>query len=195
MEDDEHIRAWLRDRNPASLTLLLTPYETGIFSFMMRMLNHHQDAEDASQAAFIAAVTALPAYEAKGRFKSWLYQIAANEARMLLRKRTRHAHRHKPIEESDNTLAKDFSGHGAASIPTPMETLLAGERIQALQEAVQQLPEAEREVVTLRLQLDCTYEEIAEITGSPLGTVLGRMRNATRRLRLALEKEHHYDTA
>ena len=49
--------------------------------------------------------------------------------------------------------------------------------------ALEQLPEAEREVVRLRLDEDLKFHEIAARTGAPLNTVLGRMRNATRRLR------------
>jgi len=111
-----------------------------------------------------------------------LFQIACNEARGLLRKRGRRSE--VPLAGDDESPDWDPPDTRTA---TPMETLVRGERVAELQAAVDTLPEAEREVVSLRLQLDCTFAEIATITGAPLGTVLGRMRNATRRLRNHLE--------
>lgn len=179
MTDDERIQAWLHRADTAALQDLFAAYQDGIFAFMMRMMNHRQDAEDATQRAFQAAFRALPKYEPRGRFKSWLYQIAVNQARSMIRARSNVTRRHD-----------DFAAEAPSSDSnTPFDSLLRGERVQRLQAAVAKLPEAEREVVTLRLQLDCTFDEIAKLTGSPRGTVLGRMRHAGRRLRKELSHE------
>jgi len=156
------------------------------------MLAQRQDAEDATQLTFSKAVTAIGEgrYQARGSFKSWLFQIACNEARGLLRKRKRRLEIGLAFESgncgSDKIRHADLPDHKSL---TPMESLVRGERAAALRSAVERLPQAEREVVSLRLQLDCTFAEIAGITATPLGTVLGRMRNATRRLRRDLEKQ------
>ena len=186
MNDDERIEAWRSRGNGAALQGLLEPHEAGIFAFMMRMLCQRQDAEDATQLAFSKAVAAIGEgqYQARGSFKSWLFQIACNEARGLLRKRKRRSE--VGLEGGMGEEQRSWDPPDMQSL-TPMDELVRGERVAALKAAVERLPQAEREVVALRLQLDCTFAEIAEITATPLGTVLGRMRNATRRLRRDLE--------
>lgn len=178
MTDDERIHAWLSRADTEALQDLFARHQNGVFAFMMRMMNHRQDAEDATQRAFEAAFGALPRYQPQGRFKSWLFQIAVNQARTMLRARGAAAKRVGTLEVEVEVPQPKH--------PTPFETLLRGERVQELHAAIEKLPPAEREVVTLRLQLDCTFDEIADITGAPRGTVLGRMRNASRRLRQEL---------
>lgn len=75
-------------------------------------------------------------------------------------------------------------------LPTPLasarETAANRDDLALLELAIANLPDAEREVLILRLQSDLPFREIAELTGAPLNTVLGRMHNTRRRLREVL---------
>lgn len=153
------------------MSALLTPWNDAIFGFLLHMLRHRADAEDAAQETFIRAVKGLPRYEHRGQFKAWLYHIARNQAVLTAQRRRRIGDREAPLDHEASAELHD------ASPPTDAPDH------EALRAAVDQLPEAERVVVRLRLDEDLKFRDIAERTGTPLNTVLGRMRNATRRLR------------
>ena len=68
-----------------------------------------------------------------------------------------------------------------------VETKRLRERLQALDQAISQLPDVEREVLAMRLQGDLPFKEIAKIIGAPIGTVLARMHSAKKRLKPLLE--------
>ena len=63
------------------------------------------------------------------------------------------------------------------------------ERLQSLDKAIAQLPDAEREVLALRLQGDLPFKEIAQVIDVPIGTVLARMHRAKKRVKSLLESE------
>ena len=163
-----------------SLQELLGPYESPIFHFILRMLGNRQDAEDATQETFYKIIKALPRYHDQGQFKAWVYQIARNEALGSIRKRKKH----HPTEEKIAEDSQDIEAPASLSLERK-------EQCELLQQNIQQLPAPEREVVTLRLQRDITFREIADITNTSLNTVLGRMRNATLRLRKLMTPQIH----
>ena len=154
------------------MTALLAPWNGPVFGFLLRKLRNRSDAEDAAQEVFIRVVEALPKYEPREKFRAWIFQIARNQAALTANRRERIGNREVAVEPGFvETLAADV-----ADAPD----------YHQLRSAVAQLPEAEREVVSLRLEEDLKFREIAERTGAPLNTVLGRMRNASRRLRESL---------
>ena len=75
------------------------------------------------------------------------------------------------------------------SQPAVSEVMEQRERLQALDQAISQLPEKEREVVAMRTQGELPFKEIAEIVGAPIGTVLARMHAAKKRLKSLLNTE------
>ncbi len=160
------------------MTTLLRQWNDPVFGFLLRSLRNRADAEDAAQETFVRIVKGLPKYEHRGRFRAWLFQIARNQAAATAKRRKRIGERELGTEpEQLGALASEEDGD--------LEDV---ERSALLRRAIEGLPEAEREVVLLRLDEDLKFREIAVRTGAPLNTVLGRMRNATRRLREQLER-------
>lgn len=156
---------------------LLSPWNDRIFCFLLTLLRNRADAEDAAQETFLRVVKGLPSYEHTGQFQAWIYRIARNQAALTAERRNRLATRETTVEQE--TL-QDFASpddDGGAEV----------ERAEQLRTAVNSLPPAEREVVQLRLDEDLKFREIAQRTGAPLNTVLGRMRNAMQRLRDQLQ--------
>ena len=162
------IRAAQRGDRDA-MNALLAPWNDRVFGFLLGCLRHHADAADAAQETFLRIVRGLGKYEHRGQFRAWVFQIARNQAALTAQRRQRHGDRETAIEPM---LLE--------AMPAESEELPDYAPVRV---AIEQLPEVEGEVVRLRLDEDLKFHEIAARTGAPLNTVLGRMRNATRRLR------------
>lgn len=174
-DDDQLVSEFLRNGETAPVRELFATYEDRLFRYLWQMLRHQQDCEDALQETFRKALKALPGYRKEGHFKSWLFRIGHNCALDVVRKRKRVT----AMEEGEEANLEDAR-------EGPLEILAQAEKVRALQEAVDDLPAPEREVVSLRLQADLSFREIADSLGAPLGTVLARMHRAKQRLRTRL---------
>jgi RNA polymerase sigma-70 factor (ECF subfamily) len=158
---------------------LLQPWNDPIYGFLVQMLRNREDAEDAAQETFIRIVKGLPRYEHRGAFRAWIFQIARNQAALTANRRKRVHEREFAVEPATLQAMPDTTEE--------RDLLTQVDRAAALRLAVSALPDAEREVVELRLNEDLKFREISERTGAPLNTVLGRMRNAMRRLRETIQ--------
>lgn len=179
--DAELVRQARRGDDNA-LEMLLRRYQDPLYGYLLRMLKNRQDAEETVQAAFLIAIRSLSRYREQGRFKAWLFRIAHREALRVLRRTKR---RREIFEQGADSTVDE----GIDPQPQPDEAAEAGEKRQRLETALGTLPAVEREVVLLRMKEDLTFKEIAKLTGCPLGTALGRMRNALRRLREMMEDD------
>jgi RNA polymerase sigma-70 factor (ECF subfamily) len=130
------------------------------------------DVEDTLQDVWLDVLRALPRLNDPQALVAWLYRIARDRAFARLRKA-------RPTEQlrDDNTIAeataddgRDFSAEDATQIHAALDTL----------------PPEQREVLVLRFLEDMTYEQIASVTNSNLGTVRSRLHYAKRALRIAL---------
>ena len=136
------------------------------------MTRHAEDAEDAAQDGFVKAWRALGRFRPGEPFAPWLLRIVANEAKNRRRSAGRRA---RLALRAQN----EFSG-GAA--PPPESTVVAAEQRTRLLEAVERLPDEQRDVVVCRYLLDLSERETAEVLGLPLGTAKSRLSRALARL-------------
>ena len=127
------------------------------------------DAEDVSQDAFLRAYHRLPGFRGEGSFRAWLLRITQNAA---LNQQARR--RPEPVEPVDQLVA-DPSGEAER---TPAERLEGRERRERLEGKVRLLSPAHRVVLVLRDIEGLSYEEIAQVTETPLGSVKGRLHRA-----------------
>jgi RNA polymerase sigma-70 factor, ECF subfamily len=127
------------------------------------------DAEDVSQDAFLRAFHRLDRFRGDAPFRAWLLRITHNAALDHLARR-----RPEPVDPQ----AFDAS-EPSASRP-PAERLELRERIERLERKLHGLSAQHRAVLVLRDAEGMSYEEIADITDSPLGTVKGRLHRARR---------------
>ena len=141
------------------------------------MLGNEQEAEDAAQEAFVRAWLSLPKFRADSRFSTWLYRIVTNICCNRIPKLRREL---TAIGEDD--LLEQPDVHGTP----PQESAEAAERRVWLHRQIDDLPESYRLLISLRYQQELPYEEIASITGLPLGTVKTGLFRARERLRSAL---------
>jgi RNA polymerase sigma-70 factor (ECF subfamily) len=127
------------------------------------------EAEDVSQDAFLRAFHRLEHFRGDAPFRAWLLRITHNAALDQLARR-----RAEPVDPSTFEASEE-----TASRP-PAERLEVRERIERLERKLHGLPYQHRAVLVLRDAEGLSYEEIAEITDTPLGSVKGRLHRARR---------------
>lgn len=149
---------------------LLGPLQKPIFQFLCRRISV-ADAYDVLQSTFLTVFRKLDQCQSPEKFSSWVFQIAYRQMLNFLRKSNH------PIQ---NTTELDFDPQSRAS---SNEDSQIQQRVDDLRRAVDFLPDQVREVVWLRLKEEMSFKEIAEITGAPIGTVLGRMQQGKKRLK------------
>ena len=180
--DDAALEALIqraRDGDLTAFNALVVRFQDPVYSLALRMLGSPPAAEDATQEAFIRAWSRLDSFRG-GRFQSWLFTIVANLSRDELRRRGRRPQTSLDAARDDPDRASlDPADEG----PSPEAVAEQGDLRSLLQSALAQLPDDWREVVVLSDVQDLAYDEIAEITGLPLGTVKSRLSRARGRLR------------
>jgi RNA polymerase sigma-70 factor (ECF subfamily) len=162
---------------------LVEHYQRAVFNLTYRMLGDAQEAEDASQEAFLRAYANLARYDSERSFKTWLLSIASNHCIDLLRKR-------RLIWLSiDEDEGLDPYPALVSPEPTPEDTYVAGERSAEIQTLMAQLPPDYRAVVVLRYWYDMSYTEIAESMGTTESAIKSRLFRARQALARLMEPE------
>lgn len=158
---------------------LVTLFQSRVFAVAYRMLGDRAEAEDLSQEVFVALYHALPTFRGESRLSTWIYRITRNRClnRMKFLKR-RHIGNHADID--DPVVARGINDPATdARGPRDPDKKLERKELSALLERhLMALPEEQRSLVILRDLEDLSYEEIADITGLPLGTVKSRLHRA-----------------
>ena len=134
------------------------------------------DAEDAAQEGLVKAWRALARFRSGEPLRPWLLQIVANEARNRARSTGRR-------EQLALRAAGAVSSGEAA--PSPEDAVLDADRRRTLLAALEQLPDAAREILACRYLLELSEDETAQVLGVRLGTVKSRSARALDRLREA----------
>lgn len=169
---DEH--AWRK---------LVDGYSGRVYGLLYRQCRDGELAEEITQATFVKVVAKLGDYEDLGRFESWLFRIAINRLRDEMRRRGRQA---SPVDFAANPPESIGYNAGDEADAAPETPLVRGEQHQALREAVDQLPEADRQLLEMRYTAEMSYQQIADALAQPLGTVLARGHRALKKLRTML---------
>jgi len=146
--------------------VLVNRYQKVMYTVALRMLGNAEDAQDATQDAFVKAYRHLASFDGKHRFYSWMYRILVNECLNV--------NRAKRLEES---LEEDTAGDG-----TPFDSVLESERREQIQMALLHLTPEYRTVIVLRHFAGQSYTEIAEALAIPEKMVKSRLYSARQRL-------------
>jgi RNA polymerase sigma-70 factor (ECF subfamily) len=140
-----------------------------------------EDAEDVSQDAFLRAFHRLDRFRGEAPFRAWLLRITHNAALDHLARR-----RAEPMDP------RQFDASEPSASRPPAERLELRERIERLERKLRGLSAEHRAVLVLRDAEGMSYEEIADITDSPLGTVKGRLHRARREF-IEMLRANSYD--
>jgi RNA polymerase sigma-70 factor (ECF subfamily) len=157
--DDLLIQRAKRGDSVATDALLRLHYDS-VRAVCHRIVVNKADAEDATQHALISIVRALPGFDGRAKFSTWVYRIATNAALDEVRRIRR---RPTPTDIDATFVLPVADGTGAVEAQMDVAQALA------------LLPEEYRTTMVLRHVADLDYEEIAEIQGVPVGTVRSRL--------------------
>jgi RNA polymerase sigma-70 factor, ECF subfamily len=177
LADGELVRSALAGRE-AGFEELVRRYQRPIAAYVYRMVGDYDAALDLSQEVFIKVYNSLARYRSEFKFSTWIYKIAHNAAIDYLR---RHAVREQSLAGSLDGERREISIESKRL--TPEQESERKERCSEIESIVQLLPAAYRELIALRHSHDLSYDEIAEVTGLPLGTVKNRLFRAREAMR------------
>ncbi len=175
---------------------LVRRHQRGVLNYVYRMVQDRQVAEELTQEVFLALVKNAKRYQPTAKFTTYLYAIASNivSKEWLRRKR-------RPSFLSLSMLwggPKDEGGgfdpmeHVRDTKVDVADDFRRQEINEAVNKALQELPAHQREAFVLRRFQDLSYDEIAEVTNSPVGTIKSRVVRAERALRPLLGSLRQY---
>jgi len=175
LADGELVQSALAGRE-SGFEELVRRYQRPIAAYVYRMVGDYDAALDLTQDVFIKVYASLSRYRSEFKFSTWIYKIAHNAAIDHLRRNA--ARDHAVTRDDDRTETKLESRR-----LTPEQESERNERRSEIEVVVQLLSPAYRELIVLRHSHDLSYDEIAEITGLPLGTVKNRLFRAREAMR------------
>lgn len=189
-DEDFRLVALAQQGDMSAYDALVTRHRGKIYAMIRNMIHQDADAWDLSQEVFIKAWHALPRFEARARFSTWLYRIAHNAVYDWTRKRKIESAGEWNDEIFDRERIDSASSTTPSGGEAPDETMVHGELRMKIQAALNKLSPEHREVVMLKDVQGFSYKEIAEAMSSTLGTVMSRLFYARQKLQTLLKDEY-----
>lgn len=166
---------------------LVTRHRGKVYAMIMNMVKNDADAWDLAQDSFIKAWKALPKFENRSKFSTWLFRISHNVVYDWMRKKKIRSEG----ELDDKLLDVNRIDMSAATAPRqskrPDEAMTGNELKQQIDEALNKLTPHHKETILLREVQGMDYKEIAEVMGCTLGTVMSRLFYARKKLQTLLK--------
>ncbi len=184
LTEDSEVMRRLVGGDDRAMDVLIERWKTRLTSFLLRMTNDLTVALDLSQETFVRLYLARERYSPSGKFSTYLFTIASN----LARNHFRFAHRH-PAVSLDAALENPLSQIQEATDPhrNPSEAAIGIEREKEILAAIADLPEDQREALSLSLLDDLSVAEIAVIMGCNEKAVDNNLYRARQSLREKLQ--------
>lgn len=188
-EDDSVLVANAQRGDYGAFDQLVTRHRGKIYAMIMNMVKNDADAWDLSQDAFVKAWKALPKFENRSKFSTWLFRISHNVVYDWMRKR-------KILSEgeiNDQLFDQERIDSSAETSPKPIarpdEAMERSELQAEIESALAELSPDHREVILLREVQGMDYKEIAVIQNCSVGTIMSRLFYARKKLQTLLSNE------
>lgn len=140
-------------------------YRGAVYGVSLGIVGNTADAEDAAQDAFIRAYDNLHRYDLERKFSTWIFTIAANLCKNMLRRKK-------------HMTALDETTEYAGTAEDPADMMAREQQDSLVQDALVDLDEKYRAPMVLRFYGELDYKDIAEVLGVPEGTVKTRIHRA-----------------
>ena len=173
-EPEEDLIARTRDGDVDAFNQIVDMYQRPLYNMALRMLGDAPAAEDATQDAFFSAFRNIGRFKG-GNLKSWLFTIAANACRDVLRSRN--------VRRTESLDVEDVTIDPPSSTESPEDYAVRREMGQSIQQGLDSIPHDQRLAVVLIDVQGFGYEEAAEVIGISVGTVKSRLSRGRARVR------------
>jgi RNA polymerase sigma-70 factor (ECF subfamily) len=184
LDDVAVVQQALQGSQPA-YTEIVRRYERPVFTLIVRMVRDRTVAEDLAQDAFLKAFGALERFDCQRKLSSWLFKIAHNTTLDHLRRKV-------PDTVTLEGRGDDSDGLSAVledeSVEAPDRRAERWDLSRDLSRALERVRSDYREILVLRYQEELSYNEIADITGLPLGTVKTHLHRGRKQMAVALNE-------
>ncbi|MGN6155645.1 MAG: RNA polymerase sigma factor [Sphingomicrobium sp.] len=186
--DDVALARLCGRRDREAVRHLVTANNQRLFRAAWSILKDRAEAEEAVQAGYLSAFSAMEKFEGRSSLSTWLTRIVINEALGRLRSQRR---RREQLESEGVTLIESYRERLAqASVEPAPDVMVAREQLRALiEKSVADLPDTFRSVFVLREIEGLSVEDTAEVLGIPAATVKTRLHRARAKLQQALAPE------
>ena len=167
-----------KDGDHSTFERIVQTYQDRIYNLCRYLLGNPQDAEDAAQEVFIKAFRKLKDFQPEASLYTWLYRIGVNTC-------LDHKRKSRPEPFKNESLAEALS----STEPSPEGRYQSKEIGRAIQSALAQLSKNSRTIIVLKEIEGLSYEEIAEVMDTSVGTVKSRLSRTREELRSLLQKK------
>lgn len=183
--DEKHMIRLAADGDMAAFEQLVTTHQPAIYRLALRMTGNPEDAADMTQEAFLRAWRGLGSFQADSSLSTWLFRLTSNVCIDFLRA----AHRHLVVPISGlDADGEEYTLDAPDPAKLPEEELLAREEREELRAAMDLLAPEQRLILSLRVENDLSYTDIAAVLGVREGTVKSRLARARDQLRKKLSQ-------
>jgi len=166
-----------------ALRAIYQKYKNDLLKLAVALTNDVGVAEDVVQDVFVGFAQSAGKIRPHGNLKKYLMTCVANRTRNVRRDRQRHAA--SGIDDSDCAVCK---------ARRPEQWAVLSEELELLSSAMSQIPYQQREVVTLYIQGNMTFRQIAKVQDASVNTIQGRYRYGLNKLRSILNSEKKNET-
>jgi RNA polymerase sigma-70 factor (ECF subfamily) len=188
LASDEVLMLRYKDGDLNAFEILIEKHQQPLFGFIYKFCNDYHQSQDLVQEVFLRLIKQAKKYEPRAKFTTYLYTLAHNICIDHLRKqkRRRNVSLSDPIDAEEGLRLEDTMKDSG---PNPEREFQQKTFEKALQNAVDDLPEEQREVFLLREQMNMPFEDIARVVGCLPSTAKSRMRYALQSIREKLESK------
>ncbi len=189
LEDPRFVER-LRARDERAFNELVRSSERRVYGLVFRMIGRRDESEDLTQEVFVQVFKAIDQFRGDSKLSTWIFRIAVNLTKNRAKYNARrHAGAQDDVSELEGHAAfAEARGVTASDVARP-DDVFAGHEVEGVvQRCIASLEPDFREVLVLRDVEDLSYEEIAEITGLPDGTVKSRIFRARGQLKACVER-------
>ena len=178
LKDDVLLSRFLHEQDETAFKTLVNRYQRQLYNFVWRHIGQHEDVADICQQVLIQVFRKAEQYRGEASFKTWLYQIAINQCKNYYRSQARHPA--DPVDPAELIAQTESTAYELAN---------SNEERRIFDQAITCLPEKQRQTLYLHLYQDCSFQQVANIMGCPIGTAKANYHHAIQALRKRLKPE------
>ncbi len=174
---DEQLLVLFRNGDENAFAQLVKRYEKELYNFLLRFLGQSSIAEDVFQEAFLQVHISADSFQENRRFRPWLYTIASNKARDLLRSRARRPTVQISAQDDEQDVGSLWD-YLLTDYTTAEDIYIEKQQKEKVREIVGKLPDHLRQILILAYFSKLSYQEMSDVLEIPLGTVKSRLHSA-----------------